>query len=516
MEHFINGFISELSTEFYIHQVLTVMALFFYGFAVMFFIRRKRLSFLDVLLAYPVSLALYSISGYFLLSFGIVFNRISVVFMMLLVLAMVFCTVRLWKTSAEAPVNDKGFSVEKLLNGQSLGKKELIITVAAMTVLILISVSGIFSASATNDSVYYFGEYPRALVHYGKLNFDLDVFMTDAAQGVAVLGTLPFFFGFDEMYGVQSFLNIVFIMIFAVSAYDLSGEKTDRKVRKVIVCLSALMLLTSMPYVILSRWFMANAFFMQYMYMAVYLAYRFSGRVEASDLGILSIVITGLSIMRIEGALNTGFIVLCIMMLEYRNRDIAAYMICPVLILQAAYLYRVFGIIKPYVGVSFMTKQKAAILIVFLVAMLIYTLLIRNRLFKRLLSHYKWLLLGLLAAMNVIVMIYDSSDYITNLKAFAANLTRSSGWGLFVSFVAGVLILVPKKSMKFGYFDIAAVCYVLLTVVLSWARGDTLNESFGDSGNRVMIQVVPLVLMVLIVKIAEGLNYINNNDGIQS
>ena len=78
---------------------------------------------------------------------------------------------------------------------------------------------------------------------------------------------------------------------------------------------------------------------------------------------------------------------------------------------------------------------------------------------------------------------------------------------LFVPFVIGVFILIPKKSIKINYFDISVVCYILITIIAGWARGDNLYESFGDSGNRIMIQAVPVILFALIVKVTEGLKY---------
>ena len=86
-------------------------------------------------------------------------------------------------------------------------------------------------------------------------------------------------------------------------------------------------------------------------------------------------------------------------------------------------------------------------------------------------------------------------------------MLKNSGWGLCVPFVIGVFILIPKKSIKINYFDISVVCYILITIIAGWARGDNLYESFGDSGNRIMIQAVPVILFALIVKVTEGLKY---------
>ena len=254
---------------------------------------------------------------------------------------------------------------------------------------------------------------------------------------------------------------------------------------------------------------MANAFFMEYMAVILYFAYEFSLKKETdrADLLVLAVLITGLSIMRMEGALNAGVLILSIMMLKFKSKDIALYFLSPVLILQSLYLYRIFIKITLHTKIQFMTKEKAVVLIAFLIIIMLYALLIRNRLSEKLEKNYGYLLVLSLIAVNLVILVYDRSGYIINLKAFIFNMLKNSGWGLFVPFVIGVFILIPKKSIKINYFDISVVCYILITIIAGWARGDNLYESFGDSGNRIMIQAVPVILFALIVKVTEGLKY---------
>ncbi|MDO4189942.1 MAG: hypothetical protein Q4D29_13235, partial [Lachnospiraceae bacterium] len=252
---------------------------------------------------------------------------------------------------------------------------------------------------------------------------------------------------------------------------------------------------------------MANAFFMEYMVIVCIVAYKYSGTAKKQDLIIIAVLLTGLSIMRIEGALYVGVIILCIMMLKYNNLDIVKYFVCPMTVLQILYLLRIFAFMTLHTFAQFMTKEKAIILIAFLAMIIIYNLVVRDRLFAKYKKYYPVVItLGLLV-INVLALIYKTDRYIANLKAFSANLLRNSGWGLFVPFVIGVLILVPKKSIKVSYFDYVAICYVLLAVIAGWARGDALVENFGDSGNRIMIQAVPIILFALMVKVIEGLEY---------
>lgn len=499
LHEFTENYIKSLSTGFYVAQVATIIMLLLYGFVLMLVIRKNELSIMDLLLCMPISLAIYMISGYFLLSVGISFNRTTQLMMMFFILIVIVLLNVKKLTAIGVLFSDKG------------KRKMLAVYGAVCIVLAFIVTSGCIPVSVTNDSMYFFSEYPRALIYYGKLTSILDNFLTDASQGIAVLGTIPFFFGFDEMFGIQAFLNIDFIVIFTYAVYDyaINSERAglDEKTARIMSIVALLLLETSLPFILMSRWFMANMFFMEYMFIVLYLAYKYERSANYYDLFILSVLITGLSIMRMEGALNAGLLVLCIMMLGYKNVDVVRFMIIPMLVLQGMYLFRIFIVLTLHTDIQFMTKEKAIILMVFLIVIAIYALFIRGRRLTKLLKYYPYILVLGLVMINVVVLLYDSRDYITNLFAFARNLTKNSGWGLFVSLIIGVCIIIPKKSININFFDISVICYILVTIVAAWARGDNLYESFGDSGNRIMIQVVPILLYAVIVKVLEGISF---------
>jgi len=79
-----------------------------------------------------------------------------------------------------------------------------------------------------------------------------------------------------------------------------------------------------------------------------------------------------------------------------------------------------------------------------------------------------------------------------------------------VPFIIALFILIPKKSVKVNFFDITVICYILITIVTAWARGDDLGYSFGDSGNRVMMHIVPTLMFSIVIKITEAYNLIES------
>lgn len=491
MEQFILAFFNGISTRFFINQTLTIIVLAVYGVVFMLMLRGDKATVYDYLLSFPVALGTYSLAGYFMLGAGIKFCKISVIGVMAILLVIVALAYR--------------GSIHKIRVN-----KTLIFFCLAVIVTAIISTSGLIPVSVTNDSMYYFSEYPRALVRGGFLDSPLDRFLTDASQGIAIIGTLPFLFGYDEIFGILTFLNINFLAIYGITVYEFAKDKLDRKGSIIAGVLSVLMLLSSMPFLIMSKWAMANLFYMEYMAIIAFVAYRFSKDAKKSDLIILSILITAISIMRMEGALNAGVLVLCIMMLSYRSIDITCFMVLPMTILQSLYLFRIFILITLHTKVQFMTRGKAMVLILFLIAIMLYAMLIRGRLFRSLEKFYPYILVVGLFAANIMVLLYDRGDYISNLYIFTQNILRHGGWGVFASFVVGVMLLVPVKSVKINFFDIVTICFILLTIVLGWARGDVLIQGFGDSGNRMLIQAVPILVFCLSLKVIEGLNYYKN------
>ena len=108
---------------------------------------------------------------------------------------------------------------------------------------------------------------------------------------------------------------------------------------------------------------------------------------------------------------------------------------------------------------------------------------------------------------NGLLFVKDSGLYIGNLKAFYANLFRQSGWGMLPYFVitATILLIIEfailhkKKTVSLDRSDLFNLVivsgFLLIVFAASFGRGDILMEDVTDSGNRVFLQIVPLVVM---------------------
>lgn len=487
----ISYFLQQFTGTFFLNQVLTILILFAFGLFVMSCLGRGVHDCWTVLLAYPIGLAVYVLASFFLLLVHIPYKTWSV----LLTLFIFSMLLLLWKKP-----------IKCLQSEWKQNRWKLLLVTVTVVLLAVIAVSGILSVSLSNDSMYYYSMYSRALVKYGEYRREFNVFLTDVGQGAAIVGTLPFFFGFNETFGIQQFFNMNFICIFAYAVFEQAKKAglCTRHKAEMIAGFSILVLLSSMPFLIVSKWAMANVYFMEYLFIFCYLAYRFQPIGEKCEEGILftlGILIAMLSILRMEGTIFVLFTLLCISMLAYKNRDLFCSFLLPVALLQLAYDIRVFismDIIAPY---TFLTEKKAFIQMVGLGMVAIYFLVIRGRFFVKLQRHIQWIIMGGLLFCNIGLFSLDTSLYVGNLQAFAKNLFNQSGWGLLPCFAIAVWILLPKKGYSFAYSDLLWLGYLLTTLAVCWARDGVLREGVGDSGNRVLLQIVPLVVYALTMQV---------------
>ena len=488
MQSFINDITGQSSAGFFGRQFLLTVLLWLYGYILIKLIYREKSRdalIMRCLLAFPLALCVFGITSFTGLVAGIPFEALPVTGGMALVLIIaVFLRMK-----------ELGAIFEKSL-------KTDLVAAGIVMITAFISVSGIISVGISNDSMYYYHMYPNALVYFGGYRASFDTFLTDAGQGSAIINALPALFGFDEAFGIQTFFNMDFLLLFAYAVYHETEGYADNKKRFLITLLAFLSLVTAMPFIIISKWTIANVYFMEYMFILVYLMMRYEDKIK-EDRGLLfcmALFSLMLSILRIEGAVFVLMLILCFSTLKYTGPELAACFLLPAGLLQAGYYIRIYFTMNMRSEANFMSLKNLMIMIAFFAFVLIYLIFVRGKLFPWISGHFKGALILFLVLVNLLLFLLDRSLYTANLKAFALNLYKQSGWSVFPAVILAGYLLLHKKGKGMNLFDLTAVSYVLMTVAVCFARGGEMRESYADSGNRVLMQVVPLFVFALTLR----------------
>lgn len=445
-------------------------------------------------LSFPIGLSLWALIGFFLLvlsipyTYGTIVLTYGIIYMSLLYM---YIDTR------------KDFIMPRDVKMNLAMQLVIVFTVA------LVCCSGLLPISISNDSYYYYSVFPQTIVKEGFYQRCYDVFLTDVGQASAVIGTLPWFFGFENTYGIQLFLGFDLAAVYGVTIYEnvykYMPGKADVKFKKRSVALllsliSVLVFISSTCFYVMTRWSLANIYFMTYFFIIFALTIRLSHGEDVltrRDRALITIFMAMLSILRMEGGMFAGLLILCACALDIPKKVLLKNYTLPLFATQIPYYIVVFGILRVNPLYSFLRTSNIIVMLVFLLIISVYIAYIRDKFFKdRGLLYAVLLLLGLLAG-NVLICFISTERYIGNLRFFRNNLIHSNGWGYFVILFVVLIVCLPWgknlfKGMLFPLtFDIG---YVFFTVALCWARDGTLREGIGDSGNRVLMQIVPFVM----------------------
>ena len=558
---------------YFLRQVMVIVGLFTAGLIPSGIIRKRLPRKKDMLLAFPLGLSLFGVMGFLLLIIGIRLSVHNIIVFYLLLMAALIAYVRLRPSDAGQELyygDEEVTAVDSPDKGSFRGTevkknawKDAAFTAAGYAVVIMVaffSCSGILSQIVTNDSVYYYSMYPSILVHDGFITASLDKYLTDVGQTTAVIQCLPFLFDFDQSFGIQHFLNCNFVLIFFAALYEALSDFSDlckpRKGKELgnlckphgreesadlckpsfpnLPVLAAalpgtLFLVSCEPFIVLSKWILSNVYFMDFLFI-VFLLELYSGgggrgsdnafvdRAEERLLDFRILFMNAFLIMsRMEGGVLVFVLALAFSVLPIKKEKLLLHFALPLCIMELGY----YGMIYLRIGIdplySFLDSKTALLMAGLIVALAVYIIFIRDRIKS---AYLPVLLLVLLALGNAGLLLINSGRYLTNLKAFFLNVRLGNGWGLFsiiIVIYCAMLIfeLVRRRGRDIPVMLFLPAALVLAIIAVCFARGGVLAVRTSDSGNRVLMEIVPLLVFSVFV---QGVLIIENsidNRGVQ-
>ena len=488
LETMITEYLAGSSATYYVRQCAVIVAIFIFGSILCdLFLKKDTNLLMRAVIAYPTGLSAFVVTAYAMLTFGIPYSTLTVTAAVLIEAGTALFLNR--KSLADSVAKDT--------------IRRMIITLGASLLVSLIACSGLIPVYISNDTMYYFKRYPECIVHYGALRDQFDSWLTDTGLGSVCIETLPSLLGFGESFGIREAFHINFLVFFGSTVYARSRQYLEGKNRIATAVIVTVLLAMTTPFLILGHWALANMYFMELFFIAAYTAFDVPG-----STGTFSTMLIALSLLRMEGTLFAVWLVLCIALYTELGKKLSLYVLFPVALLFGLYCRKIFFDFYLFDDIYvFLTPQKAILLIAAVVLAAIWLLIVPQlpKGFTRLLPVIY--IAGAVAA-NAMLAVRNSELYLGNLRTFGANLFGQSGWGMLPHLLIGMtLILVIEYLIRYIKRDggvrksnqvniTLTLGFILMALVASFGRGDALSDYIGDSGNRVMLQVVPLIVMM--------------------
>ena len=102
--------------------------------------------------------------------------------------------------------------------------------------------------------------------------------------------------------------------------------------------------------------------------------------------------------------------------------------------------------------------------------------------------------------MILAILVYMFADYykpIRNIGTVLANITIAGGWGTAILFMLCLLSIYYFYNEEYDIWDKSLLAYVITIVFIFLFRKTYLRPNVGDSGNRMVSVIVPMVIYMV-------------------
>lgn len=389
--------------------------------------------------------------------------------------------------------------------------------------------SGFIYKFVSYDSYFYFTNYGHTLTitnNFRDIAGNNSYTLTNISQFLPLLNSYTSFWGLDQCFQIQAFLAADTAVCFCYGLYQyclVTEEKScllplknwsKRAKALVFSALFTLLLLSSTSFITVSSWVLANMYCMVYIFMLFLTSFLVSHlQYEKSDcLILISIWSAALTQLRKDGIIFAAFFLICFCTKELYSRKQLTVCFLPAVLSEAVWLFYVRVVLSARVAqatFSSIANNKNIFFVCCIIAGSGLYVWIAHDILKYLeqkipaLTEYIVLFAGMLMLLVLSAVLKDLNTIIDNVDFVIRNMFRyPSSWGISGFFFGILLVFSCITLLRLDYLHFVWSGYALLNLV-SYCMVDSkwfwLN--WDDSYNRVLLQIVPVFIFIMAVKI---------------
>jgi len=387
--------------------------------------------------------------------------------------------------------------------------------------------SGLVYSFVSYDSYFYFTNYGHTLTIVKSFQYivgENSFTLTNISQFLPLINSYTAFWGLDQAFQIQTFFIYNIITAFFYGLYQYVSMKTTvtsdtpllskHKKRVLLYCiLFTLLLASSTSFIVVSGWTLANMYCMVYiffLFMASFLVSHFKTARKESLL-LIGLCFVALTLLRKDGIIFVAFFLICFCSIELFPKKQLAIMFLPSALAEIWWLYYVRVVLSPDVsqGVySSIANNKNIFFVACIIVGSFLYLSIGHPILRWIEKRAPFITEYYLAFMGFMVLfgysfrakgeiIIDNVDYtIRNIFHYP------SSWGISALFFGILIAFSLIKEFKLDYLQffwsgfafLNLVSYCIVDNKLFWVNWD-------DSYNRVLLQIVPVFIFIMAVKI---------------
>jgi len=471
------------------NQILFIFFLYIVGlFAGL--LMRSQVSFAFIYSsAFIFGAVLWVLSAVTIMSFGLGYNILLVIVVILIFLTLLYCF-------SSKPENLR------------FSKFEIMSSISFM--FIFFGLVGVFSyfrfTNGTNDSIFLI-EIGRTIVQSGFTEWNM---VSPTSYGVF----LPVLLGAGQIINVEVFsaLQPAFAISFTYAFLVLVVESLNpghgsKKEMRLYASLGCLILLSSYLFFLQTFYIHTNYITAIFSFSLVYSLWKVSRDSKAAWLWIASISIICLSLIRTETTLLALLITGIFIGTEGFPIRQSKPILLPAFIITVLWYFRLMLMETPSF-IQIANESRQGLIIAANIAFSIF-LLVADQTFinKKVRPYIRQIILIGLLGLIILQIVIKPDLMLTSIHNIITQLFFSGGWGL-IWFMVVVSLAISTHLRSYPgdqHIWYAVVVSILFVFFMVFFRSKPFHTSWGDSGNRMFIQILPILIFYLLLKFSQYL-----------
>lgn len=302
----------------------------------------------------------------------------------------------------------------------------------------------------------------------------------------------------------QPVISLHLMAIVFYTVYSIVRERTP-----ILLSVVAAILLVSL--MVLSDIFLFHVFYIHvnlisalYMYLSVVALARVQQEPGKGYASLALLSLTGFSLVRIEAPLFAMAILLVTTFRQqgwsYGNR---LKLIIPYTLFMVAWYARVYFMLPEYPDL--LTKPLTIAFISVFIGLALFTAFSGLELLHSMVNQTHVLVVIGLLLLGIIALVLKPEHMATSFRSMVRNALVGGDWGLtwyVIAFVATELYVLCRHSVERRWMFVVLITYVLLVYDVTYFSG-AYRIGVSDSGNRLILQAVPLVMLYLSIGVPQ-------------
>ena len=495
-------------------QLAAILLLFAIGFLFLYLIRHTLSMQWCILLSFPCGICLWCFVSFLELLIGIPYGMVSTLLFLAGILAILFAFHK----------RSSGFT-----QGIPFDKSSALFIFSLFTGAALLISGGLVYSFVSYDSFFYFTNYGHTLAILGNFK-DIagnnSFTLTNISQFLPVLNAYTSFWGLDQCYQMQAMLTFTvaasffyglycFVLKAQQAAFPLLFSGLTQQQRAALYAgIFTLLLISSTSFLTVSAWVLANMYCMAYIFFLCLAAFLMSHlHIAQKEMPILiGICFSALTLLRKDGIIFAAFFFVAFCTVELLPKRKLAFLFLPAAVTELLWLFYVRVVLDAKVAqatFSSIANNKNIFFVLCVIAGAYLYLFVGHPLLCKISAHFRYLteyavlFAGMFLLFLLSFFLKDANTIIDNVDFVIRNMFRyPSSWGISALFF-GILLalsLVARPGLDYlhflwsGYAFLNLISYCIVDSKWFWLNWD-------DSYNRVLLQIVPVFVLLMAVKI---------------